>query len=179
MTTFTVETVDPQPAAVVRAEVPMAELREVFDRGFTAIMQAVRAQAVAIVGPPFGYYPRMPGETVAVLVGFPVASAIAAVPRVACAGDRRLRHIDGNHSKGPTPMPAPLHWPLERVLFALAGTMTLLSAGLAATVSPWFLLLTGFVGVNQWLYVAVGACPASLVLGRLLGLQPCRSNPTR
>ena len=47
-------------------------------------------------------------------------------------------------------------WPLERVLFALAGTMTLLSALLAATVSPWFLLLTAFVGVNQWLYVLLG-----------------------
>ncbi len=30
-------------------------------------------------------------------------------------------------------------WPLERVLFALAGTMTLASAMLAAVVSPWFL----------------------------------------
>lgn len=73
----------------------------------------------------------------------------------------------------------PPHWPLERVLFALAGTMTLLSAALAATVSPWFLLLTAFVGINQWLYVTVGACPASLVLGRLLGLQSCRSTTTR
>ncbi len=41
-------------------------------------------------------------------------------------------------------------WPLERVLFALAGTMTLVSAVLAAIVSKWFLLLTAFVGVNQW-----------------------------
>ena len=62
-------------------------------------------------------------------------------------------------------------WPLERALFALAGTMTLLSAALAALVSPWFLLLTAFVGLNQWLYVAVGACPASLVLSRLLHLR--------
>ncbi len=62
-------------------------------------------------------------------------------------------------------------WPLERALFALAGTMTLLSAALAALVSPWFLLLTAFVGLNQWLYVAVGACPASLVLTRLFGLR--------
>jgi len=59
-------------------------------------------------------------------------------------------------------------WPLERVLFALAGSMTLLSAALAALVSPWFLALTVFVGVNQWLYVVAGACPASLVLGRVL-----------
>lgn len=55
-------------------------------------------------------------------------------------------------------------WPLERVLFALAGTMTLISVLLAAVVSPWFLLLTAFVGINQWLYVVVGACPASLLL---------------
>lgn len=62
-------------------------------------------------------------------------------------------------------------WPLERALFAVAGTVTLLSAALAAAVSPWFLLLTAFVGVNQWLYVAVGACPVSLVLGRVFGLR--------
>jgi hypothetical protein len=62
-------------------------------------------------------------------------------------------------------------WPLERVLFALAGTMTLLSAALAALLSPWFLLLTAFVGVNQWLYVLVGACPASVVLRRAFRLR--------
>jgi hypothetical protein len=43
-------------------------------------------------------------------------------------------------------------WPLERALFALAGIVTLLSASLAAVVSPWFVSLTAFVGVNQWLY---------------------------
>jgi hypothetical protein len=53
---------------------------------------------------------------------------------------------------------------LERVLFALAGTMTLLSVTLALVVSPWFLLLALFVAANQWLFATVGACPASLVL---------------
>lgn len=62
-------------------------------------------------------------------------------------------------------------WRLERVLFALAGTMTLVSAVLSAFVSPWFLLLTAFVGVNQWLYVLLGACPASLILQRVFGLS--------
>ena len=62
-------------------------------------------------------------------------------------------------------------WPLERILFALAGSVTLASALLAALVSPWFLLLTAFVGVNQWLYVTVGGCPASLVLERLAGIE--------
>ena len=70
-------------------------------------------------------------------------------------------------------------WRLERVLFALAGTMTLVSAALAALVSPWFLMLTAFVGVNQWLYVAVGACPASLLLTRLFGLRAADSAPIR
>ena len=63
------------------------------------------------------------------------------------------------------------HWPLERVLFALAGTVTLLSAALSAVVSSWFLLLTAFVGINEWLYVVVGACPASVVLRRACRLS--------
>ncbi len=70
-------------------------------------------------------------------------------------------------------------WPLERALFAIAGTVTLLSAALAAAVSPWFLLLTAFVGVNQWLYVAVGACPASLVLTRIFGLDSATKEVVR
>jgi len=62
-------------------------------------------------------------------------------------------------------------WPLERILFAMAGTMTVLSALLVALVSPWFLLLTAFGGVNQWLFVTLRACPASIVLSRL-GVAP-------
>ncbi len=62
-------------------------------------------------------------------------------------------------------------WPLERVLFALAGSVTLVSAALAALVSPWFLVLTAFVGINQWLYVGLGACPTSMILKRACGLQ--------
>ena len=62
-------------------------------------------------------------------------------------------------------------WPLERVLFAIAGTVVLISAALAAFVSPWFLLLTAFVGLNQWAYVLFGACGASLILTRFAGLK--------
>ena len=62
-------------------------------------------------------------------------------------------------------------WRLERVLFALAGTMTLLSLLLAVLVTPWFLLLTAFVGVNQWLFVVIGGCPASVVLQRVAGVE--------
>ena len=62
-------------------------------------------------------------------------------------------------------------WPLERVLFAMAGTMTLATVPLAVLVSPWWLLLTAFVGISQWLYVSVGHCPASVVVERLFGVQ--------
>ena len=58
---------------------------------------------------------------------------------------------------------------LERVLFALSGSMTILAVTLAATVAPWFLLLAVFVAANQWLYAWKGACPASLVISR----TPC------
>ena len=74
----------------------------------------------------------------------------------------------------PTSVRTTTRWPLERILFAMAGTMTLLSALLAALVSPWFLLLTAFVGINQWLYVTLRACPASLVLRRLGAKPQCR-----
>ena len=75
-------------------------------------------------------------------------------------------------SVGPVDTPPSSRWPLERILFAIAGTVALLSAALAALVSPWFLLLTAFAGVNQWLYVLFGDCPASLVLRRL-GIGGC------
>jgi hypothetical protein len=61
-------------------------------------------------------------------------------------------------------------WPLDRVLFAMGGTLGLTSAALSAFVSRKF-LLTAFVGANQLLYVAVGECPASIVLQRVFGVQ--------
>ncbi|MBJ7353252.1 MAG: DUF2892 domain-containing protein [Thermoleophilaceae bacterium] len=71
-------------------------------------------------------------------------------------------------------------WPLERVLFALAGTMAIVSAILAAAVSPWFLLLTGFVGVNQLLYASVGVCGASLILTKFTKARPaCAAEATQ
>jgi hypothetical protein len=74
---------------------------------------------------------------------------------------------------------SPSRWPLERVLFALAGTMTLVAALLGAFVSKWFLLLAVLVGVNQWLYVVFGACPASIVLRRTCRLRSAiYPNPT-
>ena len=71
-----------------------------------------------------------------------------------------------------TPAATTRRWPLERVLFALAGTMVIVSVLLAVLVSEWFLLLTAFVGLNQWLYVAVGSCPAAFVIRRVFGVEP-------
>jgi Flp pilus assembly protein TadB len=62
-------------------------------------------------------------------------------------------------------------WPLERLLFLMAGTMTIVSAVLAVLVSPWFLLLTAFVGANQLAFVAFGNCPSSWLLQRHAGFQ--------
>ena len=56
------------------------------------------------------------------------------------------------------------------MLFALAGMVALLGALLVVAFSSWFLVLTGFVGVYQWIFVVFGACPASWILGRFFGL---------
>ena len=65
-------------------------------------------------------------------------------------------------------------WPLQRILFLLAGTVTLTGVALAAAVSPWFLLLPAVAGANQLLMVATGWCPMSVLLTRL-GVEPgCR-----
>jgi hypothetical protein len=55
---------------------------------------------------------------------------------------------------------------LERVPFALAGSMTLVSVLLGTLVNPWFLLLAALVGGNRSLYVVTRARPASVVLER-------------
>jgi hypothetical protein len=58
----------------------------------------------------------------------------------------------------------PAAWPLQRLLFLIAGTVTLSGITLGAFVSPWFLLLPTAAGANQLLMVAVGWCPMSLLL---------------
>jgi hypothetical protein len=73
-----------------------------------------------------------------------------------------------NPRAGRAPSPT---WPLERILFALSGTVTLVSVLLGAAISPWWLLLTAFAGLNQLAYVVFGDCVASLVLRRVFGLE--------
>jgi hypothetical protein len=56
---------------------------------------------------------------------------------------------------------------LDRAVLLLAGTMTLLSVLLVALVSPWWLLLTAFVGLNLLQASITGFCPAAVIFRRL------------
>ena len=56
---------------------------------------------------------------------------------------------------------------LDRAVLLLAGTMTLLSVLLVALVSPWWLLLTAFVGLNLLQSSITGFCPAAVIFRRL------------
>ncbi|CRK53753.1 conserved hypothetical protein [Rhodococcus sp. RD6.2] len=58
------------------------------------------------------------------------------------------------------------NWTVERVVPLMGGVMILLSVALAVGLSPWWLVLTGFVGANLVFYSAVGWCPASLLMER-------------
>ena len=91
----------------------------------------------------------------------------------------QILHADGRTMSPPDPACAVAGWPLERVLFAMAGTMTLLSALLAAVASPWFLLLTAFVGVNQWLYVLSARARRRCSSAALFGLRSTLYTPRR
>jgi len=59
---------------------------------------------------------------------------------------------------------------LERGLRVLAGVMTLASLALAHWLSPWWLLLTAFVGLNLLQSGFTDWCPAMPIL-RAIGLK--------
>lgn len=69
----------PQNAIAVRGDVSVADLPEFFERAFSAAGAAAEACGVEITGPPFGFYPEMPTETVAVEAGFPVSAPVETV----------------------------------------------------------------------------------------------------
>jgi len=56
--------------------------------------------------------------------------------------------------------------PLEGAIRVIAGSFVLLSLALARWVSPWWLLLAAFVGVNLIQSAFTGFCPAELILRR-------------
>jgi Inner membrane protein YgaP-like, transmembrane domain len=60
------------------------------------------------------------------------------------------------------------HMKIDLVIRLLAGTFVLIGTGLAAFVSPWWLLLPAFVGANLIQSAFTGFCPPSIVI-RALG----------
>ncbi len=56
---------------------------------------------------------------------------------------------------------------IDNLIRILAGSMTLLSVALVWFVSPWWLLLTCFVGVNLIQSAFTGFCPPTLLLKKL------------
>jgi hypothetical protein len=56
---------------------------------------------------------------------------------------------------------------LDRMVMAFAGLVILVSLTLAEFVSPYWLLLTAFVGLNLIQASFTGFCPAALLFKRL------------
>ena len=56
---------------------------------------------------------------------------------------------------------------LERAVMMFAGVMVLLSLALTYYVSPWWWLLTAFVGLNLIQTSLTGFCPAAMILRKL------------
>jgi hypothetical protein len=56
---------------------------------------------------------------------------------------------------------------IDRAVMAFAGLMVLASVALAHFISPWWLLLTVFVGLNLLQASITGFCPAAMVFAML------------
>jgi hypothetical protein len=56
---------------------------------------------------------------------------------------------------------------LDKAVMAFAGTVVLVSLALSQLASPWWLLLTGFAGLNMIQASVTGFCPAAIVFKRL------------
>jgi hypothetical protein len=67
-------------------------------------------------------------------------------------------------------------WYLERLLFLMAGIMTLLSVILTLAHSTYWLILTALVGINQLILALTGFCPSAIVF-RGLGVKSRLEKP--
>ncbi len=72
---------------------------------------------------------------------------------------------------------AKLSWP-ERMVRRLAGTLVLVSLLLAWKVSPWWFVLTGFVGVNLVQSSFTNFCPAEIIFRRLEARRDAKAATT-
>ena len=60
---------------------------------------------------------------------------------------------------------------LDRAVFVFAGLVVLTGLALAHYVSPWWMLLSAFAGLNMIQAAFTGFCPAAMVFTRL-GVKP-------
>lgn len=60
---------------------------------------------------------------------------------------------------------------VDKAVLAFAGVVVLVSVALAHFVSPWWLLLTVFAGLNMLQAAFTGFCPAAMIF-RKLGCKP-------
>jgi Zn-dependent protease len=60
---------------------------------------------------------------------------------------------------------------IDRIVLAFAGSMILLSLLLAYYVSPYWLALAAFVGLNLFQAAFTGFCPLALILKKM-GVRP-------
>ena len=67
---------------------------------------------------------------------------------------------------------------LENSIRLLAGSLVLISLALYYLVSPWWLLLTAFVGFNLVQSSFTGICPAEMIFKKLF-FKNAQPRPTR
>jgi len=60
---------------------------------------------------------------------------------------------------------------IDRIVMAFAGFMVLASIALSLYVSPYWLILGGFVGLNLFQAAFTGFCPLALILKKF-GAMP-------
>lgn len=60
---------------------------------------------------------------------------------------------------------------VDRMVFAFAGSFVLIGVVLAWWVSPWWLLVPAFVGVNMLQSAFTGFCPLAKIL-KSFGVKP-------
>lgn len=64
-------------------------------------------------------------------------------------------------------MMASMKMNIDRAVMVVAGTVVLVSVGLGFWVSPWWLLLTAFAGVNMIQSAFTGFCPPAILFRKL------------
>lgn len=66
-------------------------------------------------------------------------------------------------------------WYLERILFLIGGSVSLLGLLIAYFISPWGLVLNILASINMILFSLVGFCPMAFILTRLGVPRKCEA----